>query len=198
MRLVTFRYFRLELLKEAETVAKSLNTLKPELIAAHFILAEIYLKQQKTDQSRHIMEKSLSYCDDYYGTYHILGKIYHKQREFRLALAAYRKAEQLNPTLYQAQLEMAYVLYEQGGWREATEKCLKILRIKPQLAEAHQLLGMAYGCMGDHLDAHRHLSEALALRPNDPDLLFNLGVTLFKMDEYSQASQYFMAAQRQL
>lgn len=191
LRLSAFRYFRMELLEEAEATAKTLLALKPTLISGYFTLAEIYLQQQHIDKACKVMETALSYCDDDYGIYHTLGRIYHQQKRIKRTLAAYKKVEELNPTLYQAQLEAAYILYENDGWREAAEKCLRILRMKPQLFEAHQLLGMAYGRMRDYFDACKHLREALALEPQNFEVQFNLGVTLFQMKEYNEAGTYF-------
>lgn len=191
LNLVAYRYFRMGLMKEAEATCKTLLALKPAFIPIYFTLADVYFEYQEWDKARDLLELALTYCDHYYALYHTLGKLYNHLGNYTLTIAAYKKTAQLNPKLYRAQLELAFVYYNHSAWRETSELCQWILEQKPQIFEAQQLLGMAYGKLGNYLDALRHLHEALALKPDDFDILFNLGITLCKTKNYAQAQTYF-------
>src|SRR5260370_9349653 len=96
-----------------------------------------------------------------------LGRAYMENHEYGAAVAPLKRAVELNPDLLVAHEFLGYVLLAQGYAAEAI----------PHLehAGARDALGIAQVDAGQLAEAVVNLREAVAKRPNDPDLLYYLG-----------------------
>jgi tetratricopeptide (TPR) repeat protein len=65
---------------------------------------------------------------------------------------------------------------------------------KVWLAEAHHKLGLSWEAKGDFLKARTAIEQALALRPNVPEMLNNLGTVYAKLGEKDKARTVFEKA----
>lgn len=125
----------------------------------------------------------------------------HKQGNFDVAAAEFRKATESDPNLVEAFLDLGEVELELRDYAAATEALTHALELRPDLDAAHLQLGYALLAQGyaekaiPHLErvhasealgiarietgqyqqAIADLSVALAQRPGDPDLLYYLG-----------------------
>ena len=68
------------------------------------------------------------------------------------------------------------------------------LKDESRLAEAHHRLGLALRDQGQPADAQRELEQALALRPNAPAIINNLGRVLAEQQQSSRAIELFKRA----
>jgi Flp pilus assembly protein TadD len=66
--------------------------------------------------------------------------------------------------------------------------------VGPQLAEANNLLGLAYDRLGWHRQAAEAYGRALAVAPKDYAVLANLGYSLYLADDYTGALRRLNAA----
>src|SRR3989442_15265619 len=66
----------------------------------------------------------------------------------------------------QAMLSRANLLRVRGQWEAAAEQCAEVLKIEPQNAAVHSLLGEIYDNQGYLERAIRWYEEALELNPN--------------------------------
>jgi tetratricopeptide (TPR) repeat protein len=64
------------------------------------------------------------------------------------------------------------------------------LSMKPDLARAHNSLGVIAAREGRPQAAIEHWKRSLAANPRDPDALFNLGLTLSKAGRHQEARPY--------
>jgi tetratricopeptide (TPR) repeat protein len=71
---------------------------------------------------------------------------------------------------------------------EAIACCLDATRLKPGLAEPHNILGTAYGILGRAEEAEAEFMEALRIRPGFLEARFNLGVLYFRKKELGKAA----------
>jgi Flp pilus assembly protein TadD len=96
-----------------------------------------------------------------------LGQAYLEAREYGSAIKPLKRAVELKPDMLPAHQLLGYSLLIQGYAAEAI----------PHLERAHETsaLGIAEVEAGNLKEAVTHLQEALAQRPNDPDLLYYLG-----------------------
>lgn len=124
-----------------------------------------------------------------------------KQRHFDVAIAEFKKATELAPTLAEGFVNLGQAYMEHQDYGAAIAPLKHALELSPGLAAAHQLLGYALLAQGYNAEAIPHLEKvheqtalgiaqigtgqlqqavenlqaALAQHPNDPDLLYYLG-----------------------
>jgi tetratricopeptide (TPR) repeat protein len=124
-----------------------------------------------------------------------------KQKHFDVAIAEYKKATELAPTVAEGFVNLGQAYMENQNYGAAIPPLKHALELSPDLAPAHQLLAYALLAQGYNAEAIPHLEKvhdpvalgiaqvgagqlpqavtnlqaALALHPNDPDLLYYLG-----------------------
>jgi tetratricopeptide (TPR) repeat protein len=85
-------------------------------------------------------------------------------------------------------LTQGRALLEHGYVQEAiAELTVAAARVGPGLAEANNLLGLAYDRLGWHAMAAEAYQRALTAAPKDPNVLANLGYSLYLADDYEGA-----------
>jgi tetratricopeptide (TPR) repeat protein len=130
-----------------------------------------------------------------------LGAAAEKSGNFDQAIAEYRKATELEPTIAAGFVSLGQAYLENRDYGGAIAPLKQALKLNPDLRPAHQLLGYALLAEGypteaiSHLektgdqaalgiaqleagrlpDAVTNLQAALAKNPNDPDLLYYFG-----------------------
>jgi tetratricopeptide (TPR) repeat protein len=124
-----------------------------------------------------------------------------KQQRFDTAIAEFRRATELAPDLTDAFVNLGQAYMETHDYGAAITPLRRALELSPDLPLAHQFLGFAllsqgYAAeaiphlqrvgaldalgiaqieVGELAEAANNLRQALAKRPNDPDLLYYLG-----------------------
>jgi Flp pilus assembly protein TadD len=93
-------------------------------------------------------------------------------------------------------LSQGRALLEQGYLNEAVAE-LSIAAVNSEnLVEANNLLGLAYDRRGWHKQAREYYERALSVAPDDPQVLNNLGYSLFLDDRYDDALDKLRRAAR--
>ncbi|MGC8839299.1 MAG: tetratricopeptide repeat protein [Anaerolineae bacterium] len=95
-------------------------------------------------------------------------------------------------------LEQGRALLNAGDAEGAIAVLEPVVRGGSLSAEALFLLGNAYTEAGRLQEAEQAYRSALALEPDDPDTLSNLGVVLYRMQRPSEAVEQFQEAARLL
>ncbi len=124
-----------------------------------------------------------------------------KQHQIDAEITEFRKASELDPSLADAFVNLGAAYMEKHDYGVAIAPLKRALELSPDLPAAHQFLGYALLAQGYAAEAIPHLervgardalgiaqiqtghlmeavgnfNEALAKRPNDPDLLYYLG-----------------------
>jgi len=93
---------------------------------------------------------------------------------------------------YNARLGAEYT--RKGRLNLANEKLLKALDQNPESADANHYYALLQQKLGLKQKADIHFRKALAITPENPDLLNNYGSYLCQNGQYQSASQHFMAA----
>jgi len=84
-------------------------------------------------------------------------------------------------------LSQGRALLENGYIQEAVAELSTAAMVGPDLAEANNLLGLAYDRMGWHLRAAECYERALTASPKNGVVLANLGYSLYLADDYKGA-----------
>jgi tetratricopeptide (TPR) repeat protein len=162
----------------AETVAtlKEVISRSPNLLAAHFFLADSYWLQWVSQQSPAAQtlesavataQRALALSDSWHLNHMGLGYIYLYQQHYEQALAEMERAVALAPTEADSYAGLAEVLSCVGRTEDALEAAAQALRLKPFIADGHLAgVGSAYVVAGRYAEARAPLQRYLSRYPN--------------------------------
>ncbi|MBI4499339.1 MAG: tetratricopeptide repeat protein [Chloroflexi bacterium] len=156
-----------------------------ELQGVYYYLGTIYAQQGQDDRAIQAFTEALAIdsadADSLYG----LGTAYLRQGDLEQARAALEQAVRLDPvfaegyhalqTVYEQQGMVGHVLLargmlslSQGNYDEALKHLHQAVRTVPDLAEAHQALGIVYDRKGQQAEALDAFQSALERNPDLP------------------------------
>lgn len=84
-------------------------------------------------------------------------------------------------------MQSALAAHQRREFDAAERLCREAIARDPGCAEAHHLLGVIHARHGRHAEALASYDRALALRPDDPQLLSNRGVALYELGRSAEA-----------
>jgi tetratricopeptide (TPR) repeat protein len=116
---------------------------------------------------------------------------------FDEALPHFEQAVRINPWDPVGNLNVATHEQQSGHLKEAVDLYLKVVRMTPDAqlrANAYSNLGAAYRGLGDDARARRSYELAVELNPENAHAWIGLGLTAFKMGDYSGAANLFSRA----
>ncbi|MEA2102802.1 MAG: tetratricopeptide repeat protein, partial [Thermodesulfobacteriota bacterium] len=146
--------------------------------------------------------------------YYNIGYIKTAKGEYDEALAAFRKATQLNQMFAKAYKAMADVYLKMGNkanakkylqmagdiflerdMHESAENVFnEILEINPDTINVYNSLGILYRRQERYEDAVGLYRKAIKISPNDENIQFNLGRTYLDLNNPDMARKYFIGA----
>jgi tetratricopeptide (TPR) repeat protein len=89
---------------------------------------------------------------------------------------------------------LGYSLLNLGDMEGAITQFRIALQLKPEFAEAHNNLGIAYGRKGMFDAAQLHLAEAVRIKPGFTEAYNNLGIAYASTRQYDKALEQFQRA----
>jgi len=113
-------------------------------------------------------------------TYNYLGNVLLVKGEETQAIAAFRRASELDPNYPQPHVNLGVILRQQGRQTEAEEEYREALRLNPNGAEAHYNLGVLLGIQGKTEEAIAEYRKVVLLNPGNLLARYNLGGELCK------------------
>lgn len=91
-------------------------------------------------------------------------------------------------------VELALAYFQQGKTTIALDEVKQAIQADPAYFEAQNLRGLIYMSLNDAALAEDSFGRALSLRPNNPDVLHNLGWLQCQQAAYARAIGYFSRA----
>ncbi|RKZ97009.1 MAG: type IV pilus biogenesis/stability protein PilW [Gammaproteobacteria bacterium] len=91
-------------------------------------------------------------------------------------------------------MRLGVTYLQSGDYESALEKLKKSLRQDPNLATAHNAIGLLYQTLEENTLAEKHFKKAVQLEPKYSEAQNNLGVFLCQQGRYEDAEQHFLAA----
>ena len=133
----------------------------------------------------------------YAEAYHNLGVVLAKRGDVTGAIAAWSKAQRLDPSevpfRYHLSALVSYnygvALLFEGQLKSAMSEWTKALSIQPDLAEAHYAVGLGYLILGNVQQAAVKFNDALSWSPDWPEAHFQQGVAYYEIREFDLAEQ---------
>lgn len=174
---------------------------------------DLYLKQDRLDLALKEYNKVLDILESA-EVYYNIGYIKTAKGEYDEALAAFRKATQINQMFAKAYKAMAEVYIKMGN-KDMAEKFLQmagdifleremhenaesvfneILKLNPDTINVYNSLGILYRRQNRLEDAIKLYEKAIKIDPNDENVHFNLGRAYLELNNASMAKKAFMKA----
>ena len=156
--------------------------------------------QSPKAEAEKALKKSLELGPSY-SAYANLGNLYYIQKRYSESAAMTEMALQLNSNDYLvwSNLIVAYKwLRESHKIETANERLRELLehavQVKPEDAMAQSLLAILYAEKKRRQESLIRIQTALALAPNDPEILENVAIAYERLDDRSQSMQYISEA----
>ena len=119
--------------------------------------------------------------------YNTLGTMLQKLGQTAAAQSAFEAALRRDPNASYALNNLCYVTFLQGHGAQAIAACGSALAAQPDLAAAHNNLGLAYWVEGDR----RSATEAFASIGSPGAARYNTGIALLASRQFRQAAEAF-------
>jgi tetratricopeptide (TPR) repeat protein len=171
----------------------------PSQADAHYQLALAYRKKGEKARSKQEMEifqklKASETDEVTAGNRNNEGNRLMAEGRTEEASKAYREAVRLDPTNPRWQYNLSLALDKLGD-RVGEQKALeKVIELDPNMAVAHNQLGLVYLAASKNNDAEHEFTTALQIDPKFAEAQNNLGVTYSKDGNDGQAEQLFRQA----
>jgi len=155
--------------------------LDAESLAAYQLLAQIYFHTAESDRSK--LELAALVCDvakkineHYAPIYNTLGLIKLRKNDKTGALTEFRKAASLDPTLTEAQLNIAAISLSSRNYKQAEDAFQAVLKKLPNHLDATMGMGVALRGQRKIDEAENWYKKVTQLDPKNCGALYNLGL----------------------
>jgi TolB-like protein/Tfp pilus assembly protein PilF len=194
-----WRKFTEESFNRIPQVAQEVVDMAPELAIGylHLSLYHYYLAKggvsprESIKKSFNFAQKALSLDESDSDAHGVLGQVYERMRQHEKAIAAGKRAIELNPNSALAHHWLGWTLIYAGRPDEAIEYFNKAIRLDPFPPHYfHEGMGFAYLIKGNYEKAITELKKALQLAPMNGGAHFKLAVAygLLGREEEARAS----------
>jgi tetratricopeptide (TPR) repeat protein len=170
--------------------------LDPGLVAACYNLMVAYKKTGLTTKAIEMFERVRAMEPKDAVGWLEMGKAFLENDEQDKAVFAFKKADQLSGGVYDIYEEAASELYRHKMHKEALRYLEKAKKINPSEKFVYNLSGVIHRVLGDRFAAVNEYQMAAQLDPDDPVIIFNLGVAYFKTSQEDKSLEYFKRAKR--
>lgn len=162
-------------LSDAARLFEALLALHPGDADALFCLGTIALREgDPVAAERHFMK--LAAEDPDADCLNNLGHALGNQGRFDEAIAAFRRAVEIDPQHAGGWLNLGIYLHAAGRHRESRDTLLHLVSMKPDYAEGWQNLALAHQASGEIGQAFAAIGNALRIRPDYPMATWNLAL----------------------
>jgi serine/threonine protein kinase/tetratricopeptide (TPR) repeat protein len=166
---------------EAIQKAESLN---PDLAPVRSAAGRIRLEQEQYSEAATDFRRAIILNPNDPDAYWGLADALKGLRRDEEAIAAFRKAIEVQPGYFKTYVELGAFYYERGQYEKAAEEFRNVLeRLTPDQAEGHRILGTAYLRLGWYAESEAELRTAVKLRETNATLADLAAVLTRKGDD---------------
>ena len=180
--------------ERGEAACKKAIELDPTLAEAQVARARLFYSQRRHGEAIDLARNAILLKSDCEGVYNVLGRAYFASGRFEDCAELTDKAIEANGDDYNVYIPFVNSLERLGR----TEKLNEVrememivlerqLELVPEDVRARSLLAADYANMGRAEDAVRHLEMAIALRPDDSNVLYNSACTYCVLGKTAEA-----------
>jgi tetratricopeptide (TPR) repeat protein len=172
--------------------------IRPNYAGAFYNRAVILMQARDFTAAREYLQRALQTQTLDPAIWNALGYTEFQLKNLDDAVAACRRALELNPDYAEAFSNLSMVLLAQGKLAEAAEAGISAVRLKPDLADAHAALAAALLRLNRLDESITHSRQALSLNPTRLDSRMHLGIALLARGDVDEAITHFEHLQRLL
>lgn len=181
-------------LAEAQECFSRILEIDPGNYNAVHMLAIIACAAGLFDVAVELAEESIAICDTDPNLYHTLGDACKALELPGKALAAYRKAYELDDSNLEVIVSLVTLMSAVGEAVDA-EKILKTaLKRQPDDASLHNALGLALMQQEKLDDANEHFMASISMAPDRPEYYCNFAETFMRRRQWDKAQEIFETA----
>ena len=152
---------------------------------------KVSLNEKNYTKAEKIALNLISKFPNYQWGWKILGEILKVNGKQNEALAAYKKALEINNLDYEAHYNLGVIQLEQKKFKNAEVSFLNCISIKNDFAEAYYNLANSQVKLGKHSLAKKNFKISIEINPNLTSSHFNLGNLQLKIGDLEKAKISF-------
>ena len=175
----------------AEAVIAQAIELDANNALAYAVNAEILLDQgnyEDIETAIALSRKAQELAPNALETHRIRGYVLFYTANYEDALAEYQAAIALNDKLWDLHYSLGAIYKAVGEYDLAVQEMLAAVALNPTNPDILTEISRTYAAVGQFGKAIQYAEQAVSLDPTSPRLHGNLGVMLFKSEEYSRAA----------
>jgi len=182
------------LLEQAERVSRRCLELAPELAQAHVASGLVLSLQERYEASEEAFEKAIDLNPKLFEAYYFYARNRFAQGDLETAAKLFKHASIIDPDDYQAPLLLGQI-YDSlhrpdeaaAVRRQGVRAAERRLNHNPEEARALYMAANALVCLGQSEQVLLWAERALALEPDEPMLLYNVGCIYSLAGEFDGA-----------
>jgi len=120
-----------------------------------------------------------------------LGTAYRAEHKFEQAAEAFQQALKIDPSLIEAQFNLAGLYLDHGRNQEAITWFRKVISLKPTMLPAHEGLGQAFLNLDNFTEALSCVESALRMSPSSISAMTNKGLALQGLGQFPEAREVY-------
>lgn len=186
---LAWEHFRAQRLRLAEQVARQVIAEDPANSDAASLLGILSYRAGQTRDAIRWMEAAVASSPNVAGFHSNLCEMYRQTRELDKAIAAGRRAIELDPNYLQGLNNLGIALFEKLDFAGAEELYRRAIVCDPKFAEAHNNLANALRAQRRLDEAIEEYRRAIEIRNAYPEALSNLGCCLREQGRLEEAEQ---------
>jgi tetratricopeptide (TPR) repeat protein len=186
---------RLELLIEE---AHKLLSIEPNDEYALFMMGLAYIKLENLDEAKTAALRYLELRPNEPNAHSLYGKISSYKGDYKLSVAEFQKAIELNPedNYYYVNLAINLYMLDNANLNKTLELALKAVELNPNDYLGHAYLSDQYLKAGRLIDAHRESCIALELNPDVPIVHEQYGAVQSYLGNFDSAEEHLLESLR--
>ena len=150
------------------------------------------LKRPK--EAKNFLIKLVSKYPESYYAHKLLAETYEKEGGMRKAIDEYVQVIDINKQDYKSYYRISYLLNELDKKEEASQMLENLLRKKPDMFEATELLGDIYCEQERYKEAVNIYNDALKYNPISYELYYDLGMVYTMLNDFQNAKSCYEKA----
>ena len=160
----------------------------------HLSLADVYMKENMMGYAQQQLNKALELDPKSVEAYIMMGKLFFRLSNFKMAMKNYQSAIEIEPSNSEAHYQLAKTCEAMYRPDFALIELEKAVSSKTDFAEAYYDWGNLLLQMGEADKAIPKLEYVLKINPNDAYAHYTLGTAYFKIEDYHAAMHHFKAS----
>jgi protein O-mannosyl-transferase len=186
-------YFQQQYWEDTITLCEHALAVTDKNCKVHFIMADIFTKQDRLDEAIRHYTEALRIKPDYVDALNGLGIALFKAERTDEAVSCYQKALEINPHAAEPRANLGVILAARGEFEEAIRH-YRIAMATMDTPRIHIDLGYALMNLGRLEDAAAEYEKILIAEPGNVEVHNNLGIVFSRQGRFDEAIQHFSRA----